>query len=245
VGLLDSAAKATRSAAAIGSLSTGFAVGAAIAVANRSRRDGANVAVGLSSQLALASAGIHLNIQGEENAFSHRPAVFLFNHQSELDVFIVAGVLRKDFAAVAKKSLQTNPVFGPIATLAGVAFIDRADPAQARAALQPVVDSLSEGISVALAPEGTRSSGLGPFKKGAFHMAIQGEVPVVPIVIRNAAELMPPHSYLINPGTVDVVVLPPIDTSEWVAENVDQYRDEVWQLYRTTLDDWPEPDDVG
>lgn len=241
MGVFDSLTKAARTAAAVGSLGAGFVAGAAIAVVNRDRREGANVATGLGSELALATSGVHLNIQGEQNVWSHRPAVFLFNHQSELDVAIVAGVLRRDFAGVAKKSLQTNPVFGPLGALTGVAFIDRADPEKAREALQPVVDNLEQGISVAVAPEGTRSSELLPFKKGPFHMAMQGGVPIVPIVIRNAGEVLPAHGYMINPGTVDVVVLPPVDTSDWTPETIDEHRDEVWQMYRDTLDDWPEP----
>jgi putative phosphoserine phosphatase/1-acylglycerol-3-phosphate O-acyltransferase len=121
-----------------------------------------------------------------------------------------------------------------------VAFIDRSDPSAARAALEPVVQSLRDGVSLAVAPEGTRSLELGPFKKGPFHMAIQGEVPVVPIVIRNAGQIMAPHSYIVNPGTVDVVVLPPVDTSAWTAETIEAHRDEVWQMFKDTLDNWPE-----
>ena len=238
-------AKLVRSGAAIGSMGVGFATGAAVGLVNRDRQAGANVAATVGSSLSLALAGIHLEIQGEENAWAARPAIFVFNHQSQLDVPIVAAVLKEDFTGVAKKSLEANPIFGPIGKLGGVAFIDRTDPAAARAALQPVVDNLRAGISIAVAPEGTRSLDLGPFKKGPFHMAIQGGVPMVPIVIRNAGQIMAPHSYVVNPGTVQVVVLPPIDTSQWSSEMVEQHRDQVWQLFRDTLDDWPGSPSAG
>lgn len=230
-----------RSAVAIGSLGVGFATGAAVAVVNRDRRSGANVMATIGTELALAAAGVRLDVVGEQNAWSHRPAVFTFNHQSQLDVPIMAALLRHDFTAVAKKSLQANPIFGPIGYLAQVAFIDRTDAQQAREALEPVVRSLRSGISIAIAPEGTRSGSgeLGPFKKGPFHMAMQGGVPLVPVVIRNAYEVMVPHSYVIRPGTVDVCVLPPVDTSDWVPEQVDEYRDGVWQAYHDTLEHWP------
>jgi putative phosphoserine phosphatase/1-acylglycerol-3-phosphate O-acyltransferase len=236
-------ARVARSAVAIGSLGVGFATGAAVAVVNRDRRSGANVMSTVAAELALATAGVHLTVLGEQHLWSHRPAVFTFNHQSQLDVPIMAALLRHDFTAVAKKSLQTNPIFGPIGYLAQVAFIDRTDAQQAREALQPVVDSLHAGISIAIAPEGTRSGSgeLGPFKKGPFHMCIQGEVPLVPVVIRNAYEVMVPHSYLIRPGTVDIAVLEPIDTSSWTSETVDEHRDEVWALYHDTLQNWPGP----
>jgi putative phosphoserine phosphatase/1-acylglycerol-3-phosphate O-acyltransferase len=200
-----------------------------------------NVAANLGSELSLAAAGVHLEVQGEEHAWSHRPAIFVFNHQSQLDVPIMAAVLKRDFTGVAKKSLQANPIFGPLGRFAGVAFIDRSDPAAARAALEPVVHSLREGVSLAVAPEGTRSLELGPFKKGPFHMAIQGEVPMVPVVIRNAGQLMPPHSYVITPGTVQVCVLEPIDTSGWSTETIEEHRDAVRQLFLDTLADWPQP----
>jgi putative phosphoserine phosphatase/1-acylglycerol-3-phosphate O-acyltransferase len=233
-----------RSAAAVGSIGVGFAAGAAVAVVNRDRRSGANVMTAVAAELSLATAGISLEVQGEKHLWSHRPAVFTFNHQSQLDVAIMASLLRHDFTAVAKKSLQTNPIFGPVGYLARIAFIDRTDAASAREALEPVVRSLAAGTSIAVAPEGTRSGSgeLGPFKKGPFHMAMQGQVPLVAVVIRNAYEVMVPHSYVIQPGTVDVCVLPPFDTSDWVPENVDQYRDEVWQAYHDTLENWPAGD---
>lgn len=231
--------KLARSAGAVGALSAGALTGAGVALLTGDRRSGVNIAANVGSELALASAGIHLNIQGEENAWSHRPAIFLFNHQSQLDVPIIAAILRRDFTGVAKRSLQSNPVFGPLGWFAGVAFIDRADASRARAALEPVVESLRNGVSLAVAPEGTRALELGPFKKGPFHMAIQGEVPVVPVVIRNAGEIMLPGSPILNPGTVDVVVLPPVDTSEWTTETIDQHRDDVRQMFVDTLASWP------
>ena len=230
---------AARSAVAMGSLGAGALTGAGVALLNRDRRTGVNVAATLGSELSLAAAGIHLEIQGEEHIWSHRPAIFVFNHQSQLDVPIMAAVLRRDFTGVAKKSLQGNPIFGPLGWFAGVAFIDRSDPSAARAALEPVVQSLREGVSLAVAPEGTRSLELGPFKKGPFHMAMQGEVPMVPVVIRNAGQIMAPHSYVVHPGTVQVVVLPPVDTSDWTPETIEAHRDEVRQMFVNTLADWP------
>ncbi|HEX6887040.1 MAG TPA: lysophospholipid acyltransferase family protein [Candidatus Nanopelagicales bacterium] len=233
--------RVARSVAGMTSLGAGAAAGAGFALLNRDRRSGVNVAATLASELSLAAADVHLEIQGEEHVWSHRPAIFVFNHQSQLDVPIMAGVLKRDFTGVAKKSLQGNPIFGPIGWFAGVAFIDRSDPEAARAALEPVVQSLRDGISLAVAPEGTRSLELGPFKKGPFHMAIQGQVPMVPVVIRNAGQLMAPHSYVITPGTVQVCVLPPVDTSSWTSETVEQHRDEVRQMFLDTLAHWPEP----
>ena len=122
-----------------------------------------------------------------------------------------------------------------------IAYVDRADSSSAREALKPVVDMLRDGISFAIAPEGTRSESprLKPFKKGAFHIAMQAGVPLIPIVIRNAGDLMWRGSFFPRPGTVEVVVLPPVLTDGWEADDVARHAAEVEDMYRRTLESWP------
>ncbi len=184
---------------------------------------------------------MRLRVVGEENIWAARPAVFLFNHQSQLDVFVLGSLLRKDFTGVAKKSLERDPFFGPVGYLADVAYVDRADSAKAREGLEPAVDALRNGRSIAIAPEGTRSPTprLLPFKKGPFHMAMQAGVPIVPIVMRNCGQIMAAHSMVIHPGTVDVAVLAPIPTEDWTRENLNEHVESVRQQYLDTLADWP------
>lgn len=230
-----------RSAAAIAALGAGVVAGATTALINRDRPMGMAVAASVGSELALGVAGVKLNVIGEENLWSHRPAVFLFNHQSQLDMLLLGALLRRDFTAVAKKQLEHDPVFAPIGYLADVAYVDRSNSAAAREALQPVVEALKEGRSIAIAPEGTRSPTprLLPFKRGAFHMAMQAGVPVVPIVMRNAGDIMRPHSLVISNGTVDVAVLKPISSKNWTPANVGRQADKVRDLYIKTLTHWP------
>lgn len=230
-----------RSAAAMGVFVGSVAAATGLAVVNRSRSLGANIAASAGSELALAAAGVKLNIVGEENVWAARPAVFLFNHQSQLDVFVLAALLRKDFTGVAKKSLEKDPFFGPIGYLADVAFIDRSNTEAAKKGLEPAVEALKNGRSIAIAPEGTRSPTprLLPFKKGPFHIAMQADVPVVPIVMRNCGEIMAAHSMVIHPGTVDVTVLPPVSTHDWTLDNLNERIAEVRQMYLDTLEDWP------
>lgn len=230
-----------RSAAAISALGLGVAAGAATALVNRDRPMGMGVAASVGSELALAAAGVKLNVVGEENLWSDRPAVFLFNHQSQLDMILLGALLRRNFTAVAKKQLEHDPVFAPIGYLADVAYIDRSNSAKAREALEPVVQALREGRSIAIAPEGTRSPTprLLPFKKGAFHMAMQAGVPVVPIVMRNAGDIMRPHSLVISNGTVDVAVLKPVSSKSWTTKNVGRQAERVRQMYIDTLTHWP------
>lgn len=230
-----------RTAASIGGLGVGVAAGLGMGLLNRDRRTALRVAATVATELSLAAAGVKVEVIGAENLWKARPAVFLFNHQSQLDVSVVGSLIRRDFTAVAKKELATDPIFAPMGWLADVAYVDRGDPTKALAALAPAVESLRSGTSLVIAPEGTRSPTpkLLPFKKGAFHMAMQAGVPIVPIVIRNAGELMAPRGALISSGTVDVAVLDPISTKRWTAKALGRRIDEVREKYLATLADWP------
>jgi putative phosphoserine phosphatase/1-acylglycerol-3-phosphate O-acyltransferase len=231
-----------RTAAALGGIAGTLGVGLGLGLLNRSRRAAVNYVATVAPEVALGLAGVEMRVQGEEHLWSARPAVFVFNHQSSFDVVVISRLLRRDFTAVAKAELAHDPRFAPLAALVGVAYVHRGDPAQARAALAPVVEKLRSGISLAIAPEGTRSATptLGPFKSGAFHIAVEAQVPVVPVVIRNAGEIMWRASLVARPGTVDVVVLRPVPTEGLGPDDVHDLGDRVRQQFLDTLDDWPD-----
>ncbi len=231
-----------RSAAAYAGVGAGLVAGLGLGLVNRSRRTAVEITASVGSELALAAAGVSIRVVGAENLWSARPAVFVFNHQSQLDVIIMAALLRTDFTGVAKKELQKDPTFAPLGWLADVAFIDRTNTEQAKQALAPAVDALKNGRSLAMAPEGTRSATprLGPFKKGAFHVAMQAGVPMVPVVIRNAGELMPSHGAFISPGTIQVAVLKPLPTTSWTPRGIDRQVERVRGMFLATLADWPD-----
>ena len=229
-----------RSAASFAGLGVGVAAGLGMGLLNRDRGTALSVAAAVGSELSLAAGGVELDVDGAENLWAARPAVFVFNHQSQLDVAILAALLRRDFTGVAKKELSRDPTFAPMGWLADVAYIDRTDAVAARAALGPAVEALRDGKSLVIAPEGTRSPTpkLLPFKKGAFHLAMQAQVPMVPIVIRNAGAIMPAHSLLITPGVVQVAVLPPIDTSRWTQKGLDRQVTRVRTMYLDRMAAW-------
>jgi putative phosphoserine phosphatase / 1-acylglycerol-3-phosphate O-acyltransferase len=226
-----------RTGAALAGLTGAVAAGVGLGVLTRSRRSAANLAIGTGTEAALALAGVRLNVKGEENLWSARPAVFIFNHQSSLDALIVGSLLRRDITAVAKKEAARDPRFAPVGLLMDVAYIDRSNSTKARSALAPVVEKLRSGVSLAIAPEGTRTPTprLARFKKGPFHIAMQARVPIVPIVIRNAGELMWRGSSLVRAGTVDVVVLPPVPTGDWRADDLDRHIEAIRLGYTSTF----------
>jgi putative phosphoserine phosphatase / 1-acylglycerol-3-phosphate O-acyltransferase len=230
-----------RTGAALAGLGTAAAAGVAVGLLKRNRRDGANFATSVGSDAALALAGVHLDVVGEENLWSQRPAVFIFNHQSSIDMPVLGALVRRDLTGVAKKEAARDPRFAPVGFLVDVAYVDRGNTKQAKEALAPVVEKLREGVSIGIAPEGTRSPTprLGRFKKGAFHIAMQAGVPIVPIVIRNAGEMMWKGSPFIRKGTIDVAVLPPIATRSWRVKELDERVAAIRGRYLDTLDNWP------
>jgi len=230
-----------RTGAALAGLGAAGGVGLAVGALNRSRRQAANVATSIGPDLALALAGVELRVTGTEHLWSDRPAVFIFNHQSSVDVAVIGSLIRRDLTGVAKKELGHDPRFALIGYVVDIAYVDRSNSAQARAALEPAVEKLRSGISIAIAPEGTRSATrrLGRFKKGAFHLAMQAGVPIVPIVIRNAGDVMWRGSLLIRPGTIDVAVLEPIATTDWKVSELDQRIAGVRERFIETLERWP------
>jgi len=233
---------AVRHVAAVGGFLTATATGIGLGILNRRKADAVNTMVSVGSDLSLGLAGIHLDVIGEEHVWSHRPAVFLFNHQSAVDPLLLMALLRRDITAVAKKQLASNPFVRLVGALADAVFIDRSDSDGAVAAMRPLVEeALRRGKSLAVAPEGTRSGTgrLGPFKKGAFRLAMAGRVPVVPIVFRNANDVWPLGTQFMRPGTVDVVVHAPITTDDWTDADLEARIAGVRELYLDTLSNWP------
>lgn len=236
-------AMAVRTGAFYGTFLGSAAIGFASGLLGRDRTEAMQgaVASGLDAGLALAGVDVAV-LDGEQYLTSDRPCVFVFNHQSKLDLPVLIHLVRGQATGVAKKEIRDLPLFGSILSAGGVVFIDRGDAGKAIEQLEPVVRKIQdEKFSLVVAPEGTRSATprIGPFKKGPFHIAMQAGVPVVPVVLRNAGEIMWRGSQLIKPGTVEVQVLPPIDTSDWRPETVDEHAEEVRQQFISTLTDWP------
>jgi putative phosphoserine phosphatase / 1-acylglycerol-3-phosphate O-acyltransferase len=215
--------------------------GLAYAVASGKKRRAAELVSAISSDVMLAITGVEVETQGEHHLWAHRPALFLFNHQSTVDGYVLLTLLRRGFTGIAKKEVAKMPLLGQILRALDFAFIDRGNTGSSKEAMQPAVDRLRHGMSVVIAPEGTRSltPRLGQFKKGAFHIAMQAGAPIVPVVIRNTYEVMPRGSLLFRPGTVQVCALPAIDVTTWKVEDLDRHVADVQALFQRTLDDWP------
>jgi putative phosphoserine phosphatase/1-acylglycerol-3-phosphate O-acyltransferase len=210
----------------------------------RNRRRGVNFFTSNWSQLLLAASGVNVNVLGAENLTAQRPAVFIFNHRNNFDPFITGSLIRDNFTSVGKKELEKDPLIGTIGKVMDAAFIDRDDPKAAVEGLRKIEELARKGLSVMIAPEGTRldTTEVGPFKKGPFRIAMAAGVPIVPVVIRNAEVIAAKDSTSMNPGTVDVAVFPPISVEDWTTENLEERIAAVRQLYLDALSEWPVDD---
>jgi lysophosphatidate acyltransferase len=138
-----------------------------------------------------------------------RPAVFVGNHQTELDVLMLACLFPQYCSVTAKSSLKRTPFLGWFMALSGTIFIDRKNTKDAREAMQGAANEIArKRQSVYMFPEGTRSYAkepmLLPFKKGAFHLAVQAQVPIVPCVVANYSHLLWIKGWLFKSGSVPV-----------------------------------------
>jgi len=230
-----------RNLAALGSLGPVAAGALGIGVLSRSRRAGVNFLTRYWPEILLMVNGVRLNVIGAENLTAQRPAVFLFNHRNNFDVFMIAALVKDNWTGVAKKELAGNPLAGTLGRLLDAAFIDRDDTAAAVAALEPVEEAARHGLSILIAPEGTRLdvAGVGPFKKGAFRIAMATGLPVVPIVIRNSDSVAGRNATTLHPGTVDIAVLPPVSVADWTLANLETRIEQVRGNYLELLADWP------
>jgi lysophosphatidate acyltransferase len=156
------------------------------------------------------TTGVQFTIDDPHDYLSStRPAVFIGNHQTELDVLMLGCIFPKYCSVTAKRSLQRLPVLGWFMTVSGSVFIDRTNSTSARSAMAGAAEEMQKHKqSVYMFPEGTRSYSkepmLLPFKKGAFHLAVQAGVPIVPVVVANYSNVLYVKGFRFVSGTIPV-----------------------------------------
>jgi 1-acyl-sn-glycerol-3-phosphate acyltransferase len=149
------------------------------------------------AQAILAKARVQLEVIGADRVPTDRAYVYMSNHQSHIDVPVLVGALPSPtLRMVAKKELFRVPVWGRAMRAAGMVMIDRSDREAAIASLDIAKQQIADGVSVWIAPEGTRSrtGELGPLKRGGFHIAVDTGTPIVPVAIRGTRDVLPASS---------------------------------------------------
>ena len=170
----------------------------------------------------LAACGVRVRARG--NSEPPGPVIYMTNHQSHFDVLALIKVLPGQYRVIAKKELFSIPVFGWAIGLAGFIRIDRDNREAAFQSLDRAAGKIRSGLSVVIFAEGTRSADgrLLPFKKGGFMLALRSGVPVVPVSISGSRAVLARDSLDIRPGSIDVVIGAPVDTTAYALETRDE-----------------------
>lgn len=178
--------------------------------------------VGLFVRLGLAIVGVRLRVVGLERLDPAKTYMFTPNHQSLIDVAIFWICLGRNVAYLAKKELTRNPVLRYGFPVIGVVPVDRSNRTAAVNSARMATENLRRGKSYVVYPEGTRSPDgrLLPFKKGAFIMAIDAGVPIVPVTISGATAVMPKGKLRLLPATIRITVHEPIPVEGYSRENL-------------------------
>jgi len=161
----------------------------------------------------LKACGAKVVVKGSENLEENRSYVFCSNHRSYLDTATLFRYTGKRIGLVAKKELLKVPVLGQGMSFVNVIAIDRSNPEKARQSMAKARQVMDDGYSFGVFVEGTRGmqGELLPFKKGAFHLALQTEAPIVPVAIKNTDWMMGKRSGVAYSGTIEMTLLPAIE----------------------------------
>lgn len=177
----------------------------------------------------LRVAGVRLEVSGLEKVEGLRSAVFMANHQSMIDIAVVFAALPVGLRFVAKRVLSFIPFLGWYMWAMGMVFVDRRNRQQAIASLKRATALFESGAYVMTFPEGTRTRDgrVLPFKKGLFMLAIDAKVPIVPVALEGALDVLPTGGFSVRPGVIRVAVGDPISTAGLTADDRDALLERV------------------
>ena len=179
-----------------------------------------------------------VKVVGHEKLNKKQSYIFVANHQGAFDIFLLYGYLRQPIKWMMKQSLRNIPLIGKACESAGFIFVDNSSPKAALRSIDEAKKRLVNGNSVIIFPEGsrTKTGKLAPFKKGAYQLALDLKLPIVPLSINGSYEVMPIHSYLLSPHKIVLTIHDPIDTSPFVSEDVRQLTSNIRTLLSQSKD---------
>ncbi len=168
----------------------------------------------------IRASGINVKVSGRENLKIDKSYIFIANHRSYIDTTALFAYTGKRIGLIAKKEVLKVPVLGQGISFINFVTIDRSNPERARQTMENVRKIVDSGYSFGVFAEGTRAmpGELLPFKKGAFHLALQTGAAIIPVAIKNTDYLMGKKTGVVNPGIMEIVLLPPIETEGLRAE---------------------------
>jgi 1-acyl-sn-glycerol-3-phosphate acyltransferase len=191
---------------------------------------------GARNWLRLSGAKVH--VTGAEHLELKQTYVFISNHRSYLDTATLFVYTGRRLGLLAKKELLNVPILGHGMGFVNIMAIDRSNRERARQTVEAATARIRSGRSFAVFAEGTRArpGSFLPFKKGAFYMAAQAGVPIVPVAIKNTDHLMGKGTGEARAGTIEMVMLPPLSTAGYSTdEDVKELVNRVHSLIAQEL----------
>ena len=181
---------------------------------------------------------IRVKVHGREYIDENKTYVFVANHQSQIDIPIYAVACKNTLRYLAKKELTKIPLLGYVINKLYLS-VDRSDKEARYRSMLNLRQSLEEGISVFICPEGTRNRTDKPlveFKEGAFRLAIEAQVPLAALTLVDSKKLLSPeHGLELSPGTIDIIWDKPIDTTGMTEKDIPVLKERVWGMMSAHL----------
>ena len=180
---------------------------------------------------------VHVKISGLDKLNPRQSYVFALNHQSIFDIFVVYGWLPFIFKWMIKAELRKVPLIGKACESAGHIFINRSNAIAAKHSLDNAKAQLKNGVSLVVFPEGTRTKTgkMGVFKRGAFRVATDLSLPIVPVTIRGSFDRLHPNSLQIIPGTIELIIHEPIDVAPFLPDHAAELIQKTWHEINSSL----------
>lgn len=182
---------------------------------------------------------IPVRVRGREKIRKRTSYVFVPNHQGAFDIFLIYGFLGRNFKWMMKKSLRKIPFVGKACESAGHIFVDRSGPKKILATISQAKNSLKDGVSLVVFPEGARTftGHMGYFKKGAFQLADELQLAVVPITIDGSFKILPRTGKWIHQYRMTLTIHDPIPPKGQGMENIRATMEEAYIAVESALPD--------
>ena len=180
---------------------------------------------------------IKVKVKGLEKIEKGKSYVFAANHQSMFDIFVIYGWLPVRFKWIMKKELRKVPFVGLASEMAGHIFIDRSNAHAAKLSIEKAEKQLKKGNSIVIFPEGTRSTNgqMRKFKKGAFQIAADLALPIVPVTIKGSFERLSKTSFKVKPGVIEMIIHQPIEVTPYLPDRIPDLMKTSWEMIHSVL----------
>jgi 1-acyl-sn-glycerol-3-phosphate acyltransferase len=195
----------------------------------------------LWSPMVCLITGVRVKVKGLEHVDADKPAIYVANHASHLDILAISRIMPIGLFYIGKKELASYPIMGQYMRLIGHIFVDRKNRERAMESMRMAAEKIKNGKSVITFPEGTRSKTdeMNVFKRGSFVIASEGKIDIVPIAIRGSRALLPSGSFSLRPGIIEVIIGERISAEMFTHINVEEIASLAQERVRKMLSEPP------